>query len=148
MMIEHVKVMAQVAIVVRDIEEKSKAYAAFFGVDVPGYSLTAELEDANTRFLGEQTEARAKLAFFQLDNIQVELIEPVGGPSTWQNFLDTKGEGIHHIAFHVPDMDEEVARLEGLGMTLQQSGDFTGGCYAYIDGNTQLGGILELLASK
>lgn len=147
-MIEHMKVMAQVAIVVRDIEEKAKAYAEFFGVAVPPYSLTGTLEEANTRFMGIPTEARAKLAFFQLDNIQVELIEPVGGPSTWQNYLDTKGEGIHHIAFHVPDMDAEVLRLEEMGMTLQQSGDFPGGCYAYIDGNTKLGGILELLASK
>lgn len=147
-MLEQMKVMAQVAIVVKDIEEKSKAYAAFFGVDVPQWRLTAGLEEAHTRYMGNPSEGQAKLAFIQLDNIQVELIEPVGGPSTWQNYLDTHGEGIHHIAFRVPDMEKEIARLEGIGLKLQQTGDYVGGCYAYMDGEAALGGIVELLASK
>jgi hypothetical protein len=31
--------------------------------------------------------------------LSIELIEPDGKPSTWQEFLDIRGEGIHHIAF-------------------------------------------------
>jgi len=43
-----------------------------------------------------------------LGSLSLELIEPVGGPSTWREFLDTRGEGVHHIAFHVPDTEAEA----------------------------------------
>ena len=71
-----------------------------------------------------------------------ELIEPVGGPSTWKEHLDTKGEGVHHIAFRIKGMVEQVAMLEKKGMPAVQRGDFTGGRYAYIDSAPQLGGNL------
>lgn len=147
-MLEHVKVMAQVAIVVKDIEEKSKAYAELLGVEVPAWSITDAFEEANTQFMGADTRAQAKLAFFNLDNIQIELIEPVGRPSTWGEFLDEKGEGIHHIAFHVPDMDKEILRLEGMGIPLKQTGDYTGGAYAYLDGTEKLAAVIELLTDR
>lgn len=147
-MLEHVRVMAQVAVVVKDIEETSKAYAELLGVEVPAWSMTDVFEKANTQFMGEDTKAQAKLAFFNLDNIQIELIEPVGRPSTWGEFLDEKGEGIHHIAFHVPDMEQEILRLEGLGMSLKQTGDYTGGAYAYLDGTETVGAVIELLTDR
>ena len=141
------KEMTQVGLVVRDIEAKSKAWADLLGVDVPEVIVTDELDKAHTRYKGEPTEARAKLAFFNLDNIQIELIEPIGGPSTWREFLDTHGEGVHHIAFHVDDMQQQVLMLGQQNMPLEQKGDFTGGSYAYIDGQEKLGVLLELLTS-
>ena len=145
-MFEQVNVMVQVAIVVRDVEKKAKAYAKFFGVEVPEWQMTGSFEESNTQFMGNDTQARAKLAFFNLENIQIELIEPVDRPSTWGAFLDEKGEGIHHIAFHVPNMEDEILRLEGMGLALEQTGDFTGGSYAYLNGQEKLGAIIELLA--
>ncbi|MDZ7721255.1 MAG: VOC family protein [candidate division KSB1 bacterium] len=139
--------MTQVGLVVRDIEAKSKAWADLLGVDVPEVIVTDERDKAHTQFKGEPTEARAKLAFFNLDNIQIELIEPIGGPSTWREFLDTHGEGVHHIAFHVDDMQQQVLMLKQKNMNLEQKGDFTGGSYAYIDGQEKLGVLLELLTS-
>ncbi len=138
--------ITQVGLVVRDIEEKSRAFADLFGVEAPTWTLTDALDVAHTRYQGQPTEARAKLAFFHLPGATIELIEPVGGPSTWQEFLDTRGEGVHHIAFEVPDMAAEVAMLHDKGLPAVQSGDYTGGCYTYIDGQAKLGLILELLA--
>jgi methylmalonyl-CoA/ethylmalonyl-CoA epimerase len=137
--------VVQIGLIVRDIEATARAYAALLGVDVPAWSLTGPLEEAHTRYRGEPTAARAKLAFFRLGNLQIELIEPVGGPSTWREFLDTHGEGVHHIAFTVEGMQEQVAGLEAHGMPLAQRGDYTGGRYAYIDSSEQLKVILELL---
>lgn len=57
----------------------------------------------------------------------------MGGLSTWQEFLETKGEGVHHIAFQIQGMDEQVAILKKKGMPLVQRGDYEGGCYAYVD---------------
>ena len=142
------KVMCQVGLVVRDVEATARAFADLLGVDVPTWSMTDPEEMAHTRYRGEPTEARAKLAFFDAGNVSIELIEPVGGPSTWQEFLDAHGEGVHHIAFHIDDMADQVEMLAGRGMPAVQRGDYTGGCYAYIDSAPQLGVILELLAKR
>jgi len=137
--------VVQIGLIVRDIEITAQSYAALLGVDVPEWSLTGSVEEAHTRYRGEPTEARAKLAFFRLGNLQIELIEPVGGPSTWREFLDAHGEGVHHIAFTVDGMQGQVAALDAHGMPLVQRGDYTGGRYAYIDSSEQLKVILELL---
>lgn len=141
-------VVCQVGLVVKDVVQSARAYADLLGVEVPGWTLTDPQDVAHTQYRGQPTGAQAKLAFFQLGAISLELIEPVGGPSTWQEFLDTHGEGVHHIAFQVQGMDDRVAALEGQGMLLVQRGDYTGGCYAYIDSVAQLGVILELLAEQ
>ena len=137
--------VTQIGVVVQDIEKASQAYAEFLGMDKPQWFLTDTVDKAHTVFKGKSTEARAKLAFFELDNITIELIEPVGGPSTWQEFLENKGEGIHHIAFEIKDMDKKIERLKAGGISLLQKGDYEGGRYSYMDGGASLGLILELL---
>lgn len=137
--------VTQIGVVVKDIEKSAKAYAEILGVPVPAWELTDPVEKAHTFYHGQSSSARAKLAFIQLPNIVVELIEPVGGPSTWQNFLETKGEGVHHIAFEVKNMDKRLAELKAKGVPLIQRGDYTGGRYSYVDATAQLGLILELL---
>lgn len=138
-------VVTQIGLVMKDIEKTSKAYADFLGVEVPEWFFTDAVDKAHTVFKGRLTEARAKIAFFHLKNLTIELIEPVGGPSTWQEFLDTRGEGIHHIAFEIEGMEEKVIQLQRQGMTLLQKGDYEGGRYSYIDSTQQLGVLLELL---
>jgi catechol 2,3-dioxygenase-like lactoylglutathione lyase family enzyme len=138
-------VVCQVGLIVRDIEKSSRAYADLFGVDVPQWFITDPEDKAHTRYCGEPTQAQAKLAFFRVGAVDLELIEPVGGPSTWRDFLDTHGEGVHHIAFQIKGMDEQIAILDRKGMPLLQTGDYTGGRYAYVDGSEQLAVVLELL---
>jgi 4-hydroxyphenylpyruvate dioxygenase-like putative hemolysin len=135
-----------VALVVNDIEKTIAAYADFFGVEKPGWFWTGTREEAQTEFMGEPSDARAKLAFFSIgENIQLELIEPDEKPSTWRNDLDKNGEGIHHIAFNVKGMKETVAALGKNGMPLIQKGEYPGGRYAYVDANGPLKVLLELL---
>jgi len=139
--------ICQIAVVVRDIERSAKTYADLLGVDVPGYHLTGPEEETNIRYRGRPTPGRAKLAFLQMGNISLELIEPVGGPSIWQEYLDANGEGVHHIAFRIKGMDEHVTMLEDKGMPVVQTGDYKGGRYSYVDSAAKLGVLLELLES-
>ena len=139
------KRITQIGIIVRDIEVTSRAYADLLGVEVPKWILTETEDVAQTRYMGKPTQARAKLAFFDMGSVQLELIEPVGAPSTWQAFLDEQGEGVHHIAFQIQGMREQVGLLDGMDMPLVQRGEYTGGRYAYIDGSAQLKLVLELL---
>jgi hypothetical protein len=140
--------VCQVAIVVRDIVKKSKAWAELLGVPVPEWRITDTADVSHMKFRGKPSEARAKLAFFDLGQVRLELIEPAGAPSTWQEFLSQKGEGIHHMAFFVQGTDSVLARLEAQGIPLVQRGDYKGGCYAYVDGLQKLGAIVELLENS
>lgn len=138
--------VVQVGLIVRDIEKSLDAYMEVFGLEQrPSVQITDTVETAHTRYKGEPTEARAKLAFIPMGQVTIELIEPVGKPSTWQDFLDQHGEGVHHIAFNVEGTDEIVSVLQGQGVPLVQRGDYTGGMYTYLDSEAKLGVMLELL---
>ena len=138
-------VICQVALVVRDIKRMAKTYADVFGMDVPSVRITDTEDISHIRYRGAPTQARAKLAFFDMGGLSLELIEPVGGPSTWKEFLDEHGEGVHHIAFRIQGMDSVLAYLDGKGISTVQRGDYTGGRYAYVDSAPSLGVVLELL---
>ena len=137
--------ISQIALVVKDVEKTAQAFADVLGVETPQWSLTDPSEKAHTLYHGQPTEARAKLAFFHLENITIELIEPVGGPSTWAEALEKNGEGVHHIAFNVADTEQVSQDLGDKAMPLAQTGDYTGGRYAYIDSGYRLGVVIELL---
>ncbi len=139
-------VVAQVGILVRDIEKSAQVYADFLGVEKPEIRLTDAIDRAQTKFKGKPSTARAKLAFFKVGpTLDIELIEPDKEPSTWRNDLDRKGEGVHHLAFVVKDMRDKVVKLEREGMTLLQTGEYTGGRYAYFDAERDLKVVVELL---
>lgn len=137
--------ITQIGIIVKDIKKTAKDYAALFGIDVPDIIITDSVDKAYTKYRGHSTEARAKLAFFNMGSLQLELIEPDEHPSTWREFLDNNGEGVHHIAFQIKGMNETIDFLDAKGMPLVQKGEYTGGRYAYIDSNSRLKVMLELL---
>ena len=137
--------VTQIGIIVQDIEAKARGWAEVLGLPMPEIMITDTYERAQTEYHGKPSNARAKLAFFQLGQVTLELIEPIGKPSTWQDQLDEHGDSLHHIAFEIKGMSEKVAYLEAKGLPLVQRGEYPGGRYAYINGNAQLGAILELL---
>ena len=56
--------------------------------------------------------------FFQAGSTKIELLEATNDNSPISKFLEKRGEGIHHIAFEVADIDAEMERLKGEGFTL------------------------------
>src|SRR5512136_2938191 len=118
--------VTQVAIIVRDIEAKARAWAHILGLPVPAVIVTDPVEVAQTEYHGQPSPARAKLAFFQLGQVSLELIEPIGGPSTWQEHLDAHGESLHHIAFNIQGMQGKLADLDANGVPLVQRGEYKG----------------------
>lgn len=139
--------ITQIGLVVNDIEKASEKWAAILGYsETPDIIITDEYDKANTQFEGKPTEAQAKLAFFRLENITIELIEPIGKNSTWYKHLKKHGEGFHHIAFNVDGMEKSISFLESNGGNLQQTGDFTGGSYSYVN-MPEVGILIELLTS-
>ncbi|ABW01125.1 VOC family protein [Caldivirga maquilingensis] len=137
--------VVQVAMVVPNIEAAVKAWAKILNVNEPQIIETEEWEKTGMRFRGVPSRGRAKLAFFRLNNITIELIQPVGEPSTWSEFLKKHGPGIHHIAFNVGNIDDAVKELLSVGGSVEQDGKFKGGGYVYVDAKGSLGAMIELL---
>lgn len=140
----------QIGMIVKNIEEAKVKYAAFLGTEVPPTVSCGEYEVTQTIFRGQPApEASSKLAFFDLPNIQLELIEPNEAPSTWREFLDEHGEGIHHYGWQVKDFDKAIADMEAAGYTLVMWGKYgdASGAYAYFDCTKDLKCYIELLCS-
>jgi methylmalonyl-CoA/ethylmalonyl-CoA epimerase len=90
--------ITQIAVVVRDIEATLKTYTETLGWgpwSVFDYKPPL-LHD--TQVKGEPVEYRMIGAEASVDGLGFELIQPVSGPSIYQEFLDTHGEGVQHIA--------------------------------------------------
>jgi methylmalonyl-CoA/ethylmalonyl-CoA epimerase len=61
---------------------------------------------------------QVETAFFQQGETKIELLESITEDGVIRKFIDRKGEGIHHIAFEVKDILEEMNRLKQEGFTL------------------------------
>lgn len=59
-----------------------------------------------------------KTSFFMNGPNKIELLEPTNENSPIAKFLEKKGEGIHHIAFDVENIEEEIVRLQKEGFVL------------------------------
>ena len=57
-------------------------------------------------------------AFFQIGEAKIELLEANNQNSPIAKFLSKRGEGFHHVAFEVDDIEEELARLQKLDFIL------------------------------
>ncbi|NLG26113.1 MAG: VOC family protein [Clostridiales bacterium] len=145
-------VLTQVGFVVRDLDASKKKFAEFFGCPLPPTCDGGKFEITGTTVGGEPApDANCWMAFFNVGpNTQLELIQPNGAKSTWQDFLDEHGEGIHHIAFNVKGMDEKILALQNFaGAVCVQRGKYGNGSgeYAYMDAHKELKCMLELLES-
>lgn len=61
---------------------------------------------------------KVKTAFFQIDETKIELLESTDPQGVIASFIEKKGEGLHHIAFEVEDIEGEMARLKKEGFIL------------------------------
>jgi methylmalonyl-CoA/ethylmalonyl-CoA epimerase len=138
------KVM-QVGMIVENIEDAVQAWSRLLGVEPPSISITDPFNISNAHYQGKSTSAQAKLAFFDLGQVTLELIQPIGEPSTWNDQLVAHGSSLHHIAFEIKGMEQHIHGLAKHGLRLIQRGEYNGGRYAYVDGQVQFGTVIELL---
>ncbi|WP_209123417.1 VOC family protein [Alkalihalobacillus sp. BA299] len=137
----------QIAFVVEDIEATRDAFAKLLGIPKPEWFLTAPSKISKVVYNGQPSEARSKLVFINTPSVQIELIEPNPEPSTMREYLDTVGEGIHHIAFDVDAVKLGLETMDQEGFPLVQTGEFTSsnGKYAYVDTLDTHKTLIELL---
>lgn len=82
------------------------------------------------------------MAFAYVNGIEIELVECSEGRIFQSKFLDTWGEGIHHIGFHVEDVDKETDNMvkQGLKKFVHDPGKFS-----YMDAGGVGGAIFEFM---
>src|SRR3954447_11165655 len=62
--------------------------------------------------------ARVRIAFLGVGESKIELVEPTDDTTGVARFLETKGEGFHHVCFEVPDIGAALHDLESEGIEL------------------------------
>lgn len=93
-----------IGIAVKDLETSNKLFEKLFGA--PAYK-----EE-------EVASEGVKTSFFMNGPNKIELLEATNPESPIAKFIDKKGEGIHHIAFDVEDIEAEIARLKSEGFII------------------------------
>ena len=93
----------QLGYVVRDIEKACRYYESVFGTGPFSNVIDVNMDGALLR--GKPVETTIKVAFVDSGDVQIELIEPVVGKNLYTEFLETRGEGIHHLAYKVDDIE-------------------------------------------
>jgi len=91
-----------IGIAVRDIEVSQRFYTEVLGLKIATLKNTADL----------------KIAFIHAGETEIELLAPVGTTGAVAKFLETRGEGIHHLAFAVPDIEAALAKAKAAGYAL------------------------------
>jgi methylmalonyl-CoA/ethylmalonyl-CoA epimerase len=99
-----IKRIAHLGIAVKDVAPAKKLYG----------------ENLCLPFAGDEVVATQKVqvSFFKAGESSLELLLPTAGDSPVAKFLETKGEGFHHLALEVENIDEAVAELKAAGVRL------------------------------
>jgi len=66
----------------------------------------------------EVADQKVKTAFFKVGQTKIELLEPTSEESTIAKFIEKRGEGVHHVAFAVPDVAQALIEVEAKGVQL------------------------------
>jgi methylmalonyl-CoA/ethylmalonyl-CoA epimerase len=141
-------VVAKVGVVVRDAERASRSFAKLSGMKEAGIVPGGERYNADCRTIydGRPSEAAEWLsACYDLGSIKLEFLQPVKGPSTWMEYLDRHGEGIHHIAWNIKGTDEVVEFFKEENIDVVQKIIFKGGECNYFRSEDKLGFIMEVV---
>lgn len=93
-----------IGVAVRDADAAARFYTEVLGLEESGRETVA-------------TQG-IKIVFVPAGDSRVELLEPLGPESSVARFLETRGEGLHHVAFAVDDIEAALARAKAAGYDL------------------------------
>lgn len=96
--------LEHIGIAVKNLEESNALFGALFG-------------ESHYKVEGVESEG-VLTSFFKSGSVKIELLEANKDTSAIAKFIEKKGEGIHHLAFEVDDIEYEIERLKNLGFNL------------------------------
>ena len=128
-----IKKVHHIGIAVKDLKESVALFERLLG-------LKAHIEDAPCQ---KVTEAVFKIG----EGIEIDLVEPTGPDSAVAKFLEKRGEGLHHIAFEVDDIDKDLRAMEGKGVQLidREGREGVAGKIGFLHPKSVSGVLIELV---
>lgn len=136
--------VVQVAYMVKDLDAAMKKYWEVLKIgpwDVYTFS-PPELRESLYR--GKSSAHTYRLAVAWVNGVQLELMQSLTGPSIYEEFLNEKGEGLHHIKFYYQDCQKALAEFKEKGIGVIQSGKFDEDEFYYLDTQAAFGTIFEI----
>jgi methylmalonyl-CoA/ethylmalonyl-CoA epimerase len=99
----------------------------------------------------EVPDQKVRTAFFMIGETKIELLESTDPDGTVAKFIEKKGEGIHHIAFAVKDLESKLKQAEEKGIKLIDQAPRKGAdglSIAFLHPKSTFGVLTELCESK
>jgi catechol 2,3-dioxygenase-like lactoylglutathione lyase family enzyme len=138
-----------VGVIVKDME-KTIAYLSSLGIGpfgMPGGQKWVEVPFKG-ELRGKPAAWKVKISNAILGSGELELLQPSGGASLLQEFLDNHGEGLHHLGYVTDNLDRDVKTLAGQGVKVLTSAVTEKGGFAYFDTSVNGGVVTELRQLK
>ncbi|WP_322199525.1 VOC family protein [Acutalibacter intestini] len=136
----------QINIIVKDIESAAKDWANLLGIDVPEVRDSHLEGNENYTYRGKPVSCDLKVCNIDMGNFVIELHQPAGGESSFQEFLEKHGNGVHHIGFEVGgDRDAVIESLAANGYDVNRTlGVYPGSSWTIVDSEDRLGVNLNI----
>jgi methylmalonyl-CoA/ethylmalonyl-CoA epimerase len=138
--------ITQVAVVVKDLRKTMETYHKMLGWGPWNVYVLKPPRHRDTFVRGKRVNYTMQIAETHVDSLGFEIIEPLEGPSIYREFLDEKGEGLHHIACMrtTTDADETLASFKKMGAGVLMGGSIDDSIrYYYLDTEPMLKLIVE-----
>jgi hypothetical protein len=137
----------QVALVVRDLDATMAEYTERLGIGPWWVTLYGPPRLTGMRIRGAAIPYAMKLAIAWTGDTMWELIQPVDGPSIYEEFLTANGEGLHHVLVEHRgmDFDAAIAAFAARGCPPLMEGRFGEVRFAYLDTEGPLKTVLEIV---
>jgi len=132
----------QLGFVYKDVEKQAQILELIYSIPKITFF---EFYDQKITFRGKDTKNSIKLGVTQYFNLNIELIQPLGGENTYQEFIDIGSEGLHHIGMYVDNLDSSIEQFKKKGIKALQLGKIVKMHYAYMDTEDTFGIIIELM---
>jgi methylmalonyl-CoA/ethylmalonyl-CoA epimerase len=134
-----------VGVIVKDMD-KTITYLSSIGIGpfgMPGGQKWVEVAFKGD-LRGKPAAWKVKISNAKLGSGELELLQPSGGKSLLQEFLDDHGEGLHHIGYITDNLDRDVKALAKQGVKVLTSANADKGGFAYFDTGIHGGVVTEL----
>lgn len=127
-----IKGISHIGIAVKNLEEARKLYREIFSK-----------ESSEPEWFGE-----IHFSFVPYGNTNIELLESTTPEGVLNKFIEKRGEGVHHIAFEVDDIEEELKNLKAKGVQLIDEKPYFnahGNLVAFINPKSTRGVLIEII---
>jgi methylmalonyl-CoA/ethylmalonyl-CoA epimerase len=129
--------LEHIGIAVRNLEESNRLFTRLLGVE-PYKMESVEREGVRT-------------SFFRVGDVKIELLESTRPGSTIDTFIEKRGEGIHHLAFDVPDVQQKIIDFTSEGFKVLTEKPLPGAdnkMIAFLHPKTTNGVLVEICQDK